>query len=85
MRYFRYVGSDAPAESETRSWDGKESGKRESGGGRGWGRGRVGKRESGGGRVGEGEGGGEGEWGRGRMGKRESNELLGWEGSVINN
>ena len=37
------------------------------------------------GRVGEGEGGGEGEWGRGRMGKRESNELLGWEGSVINN
>ena len=45
----------------------------------------MGKRESGGGRVGEGEGGGEGEWGRGRMGKRESNELLGWEGSVINN
>ena len=55
------------------------------------GRGRVGEGEGGGegewgrGRVGEGEGGGEGEWGRGRMGKRESNELLGWEGSVINN
>ena len=45
-----------PAENETKSWDGKESGKRESGGGRGWGRGRVGEKESG----------EEGEWGRGR-------------------
>ena len=43
------------------------------------------ERRVGRGRVGEGEGGGEGEWRRGRMGKKESNELLGWEGSVINN
>ena len=37
------------------------------------------------GRVGEGESEEKEEWGRRRMGKRESNELLGWEGSVINN
>ena len=60
MRYF--VTLVRTVENETRSWDGKESGKRERVGEREsgeegeWGRERVGKRESG----------EEGEWGRGR-------------------